>query len=160
MDSSRGSPGLGARRFCGGRDGSSGRLSRRASTGGIGAGCGAGIDLGPILQFVLAIDDHEVIGIQAGAQTDAVASSLRDGDDANFGGVAVGDGVDVGALGTALNGRRRNDSEIVLDVNEQMDIHKLIWKENVVFVAENGFELVGTGSGIDLVVNRSELAGS
>src|SRR5713101_2799121 len=163
MDSSRGSPRLGARRASGWSAGSTGSLRRRASTCGIRAGRGAGIDLGAILQFVLAVYDHEVIGINAGAQADAVAGSLRDGDGINLCGVVLGnrvfgDGIDVSALRAALDSSGGNDGEIVLGIDQEVHIDKLIGEQCVVFVAEDGFELIRARGGIDLVVDGGELA--
>ncbi len=40
-----------------------------------------------------------------------------------------------------------------------MDIHKLIGKENVVFVIEDSLEFVSARRGIDLVVDREEFSG-
>src|SRR5205807_10096778 len=65
----------------------------------------------PILQFVLAVDDHDVARIQARAQADAIAGGLRNGDGANLHGVVVSGGIDVSSLGAALNRSRRNNGE-------------------------------------------------
>src|SRR6267378_62396 len=93
---------------------------RRASNWATRASRGAGIDLGAILQFVLAIDNDDVAGIQSRVQTGAVASCLGDGDGANLRGVVAAGGVDINPLGTALNGGHRNDGEIAFGVHEKV----------------------------------------
>src|ERR1700682_227610 len=116
------------------------------ATGAIRAARGAGINFGAILQFVQAVYNHEVAGIQAGAQADAVASSLRNGHDSNLRGVVGIGGINVSSLGTALNGRGGNDGEVVFDIDEKVGIDKLIGEKSVVRVGKHGFELVRSGS--------------
>ena len=41
-----------------------------------------------------------------------------------------------------------------------MHVHELIGKQNVVFVAEHGFQFVSAGGGVDLIVDAGEGAGS
>ena len=72
----------------------------------------------------------------------------------NFHGVAAFHDINVSALRTALNGGGGNDDQVLFDVDEQMNVHELIGKKNVVLVVENGFEFVGASGGIDLVVDR------
>src|SRR5258708_15137191 len=90
----------------------SGRWRRRVATRAIRTGRGAGIDLSPILQFVLAIDDHNITGIQTCAQANAVAGCLRDGHDANLRGVVGTGGIDVSSLGTAKIRSEEHTSEL------------------------------------------------
>src|SRR6266576_2651534 len=64
-----------------------GRRDDGAATCALRGGRGAGINFGAILQFVQAVYNHEVAGIQAGAQADTVAGGLRDSHDSNLRGV-------------------------------------------------------------------------
>src|SRR3984893_3880072 len=131
-----------------------------AAACGIRAGRGAGINFGAILQFVQAVNNHAVSGIQAGAQADTVASGLCDGYNSNLRGVVGIGGINVSSLGTALNGRGGNDGEVVLGVDEKVDIDKLIGEESVVRVRKHGFELVCAGGYVDLIIDGLELPAS
>ena len=83
---------------------------------------------------------------------------MRHGNVVDLDRVALCDDVNVSALRAALNRRKRNQTQIALGVHQQVGIHKLLWKENVVFVVEDRFELVGSGGGIDLIVDGEKFA--
>src|SRR5207249_10736010 len=113
---------------------------------------------GPILQLVLAIDNHDITGIQTRAHADAVAGSLRDGDGINSRNRVLrrgvfSDTIDISTLWAALNGSSGNDGEIALGVDEQVHVDKLIGEKGVVGIAKDGLELIGPGSRINLIVN-------
>src|SRR5258708_35750076 len=91
----------------------------------------AGIDLRPILKFVLTVNHDDITGIQAGAQAHVVTGSLRDGHDSNLDRVIGAGGVDISSLGTALNGRGGNDHEVMLCFHQKMDVDKLVRGERV-----------------------------
>src|SRR6266436_5926335 len=136
----------------------SGRRRPRAAIHAIRAGRSAWIDSGPILQLVLAIDNHDITGIQTRAQADAVAGSLRDGNGINSRNRVLRSGVfsdtiEVSTLRAALNGSSRNDGEIALGIDEKVHVDKLIGEKGVVGVAKDGLEFIGTGSRINLIVN-------
>jgi len=80
------------------------------------------------LQFVLAIDNDDVAGIQSRVQTDAVASCLRDGDAANLRCAVAAGSVNISPLGAALNGGDRNDNEITFGVHEKVYVDELLGK--------------------------------
>src|SRR5258708_12788670 len=122
----------------------SGRWRRRVATRSSGTGRGGGIDLSPILEFVLAIDDHNITGIQTCAQANAVAGCLRDGHDANLRGVVGTGGIDVSSLGTALNGSGGNVGELLLVVNEKVDVDELIWGKSLLVLCKNCIYPVST----------------
>jgi hypothetical protein len=126
------------RALIGGRKGGAATCTIRAARG-------AGINFGAILQFVQAVYNHGVSGIQAGAQADTVASGLRDGHDSNLRGVVGIGGINVSSLGTALNGRGGNDGEVALGIDEKVDIDELIGEKSVVCVRKRGFEFVCAG---------------
>src|SRR2546429_654914 len=137
---------------------------RRAATRTIRAGRGAGIDLGPILQFVLAVDDHDITRIQAGAQAHAVAGGLRDEHGINFrndilGSRVFSDGIKVSTLRATLDGSGGNDGEIMFGVNKKVDVDELIGEKGVVDIAKDGLELVGPGGQINLIVDGLEFSG-
>src|SRR6266446_4848474 len=146
----RGASGL-RRAFASGR-------RRRASIWAARANRGAGIDLGAVLQFVLAIDNDDVAGIQSRVQTDAVASCLRNSDGANLRCAVAAGSVDISSLGAALNGGDRNDNEITFGVHEKVYVDELVGEERVVLVAEDGLELVSSGGYINLVVDGLKFA--
>ena len=83
---------------------------------------------------------------------------MGDGNNADIHGIAAGNDVDVSALGPALEGRGPNDNQILFGVHEHVDVHELIREEDIVFIREDGFELVGPRSGIDLVVDGGQFA--
>ena len=137
------------------------RCGRRAAARAVRATGRARIDFGPILQLVLAIDDHGVAGIQTCTQAHTVPCRLSDGDRANLRSRVFGRGIfsnriNVSSLGSALNGGGGDDSEIKLCVHEKVDIHKLIGEERVVGVVKYGFELVSSSRRINLIVDGLE----
>ena len=130
----------------------------RAATRTIRAGRRTRIDFGPILQLVLAIDDDDITGIQTGTQADAVASSLRNGDGINFrnrilASEVFSDSIEVSTLRATLNGSSGNYGQIAFDVDEKVHVDKLIGEKSVVGIAEDGLELIRSGSRINLIVD-------
>src|SRR5262249_9698269 len=83
---------------------------------------------------------------------------LRDRDVLNLDGIALGDGVDVGALRTTLQRSQRNETEIAFGVDQKMGVDELIGEELIVFVAEDRLELIGAGGCVDLVVDGEQFA--
>src|SRR5690242_17771611 len=59
--------------------------------------------------------------------------------------------VNKGTLRTALNRGHRDNQDATLDIKPKFHIHKLIWKQDIVFVVKHGFQLGGTGGDVDLV---------
>src|SRR5208282_193534 len=55
------------------------------------------------------------------------------------GGLVTLNQVDISALGVALNRRSRDQSRIVLRVDEQFDVHELAREKSVVGVVKDGF---------------------
>src|SRR5260370_2715777 len=111
----------------------------------------------------MAIDDHDVTGIQSGAQANAVAGSLSDSDGGDFrngvlGSRVFGDGVDVRALRAPLNSSCGNDDEIALCTDEKMDIDKLIGEKSVVSITKDGLQLICTSRQINLIVDGQEFS--
>ncbi len=101
--------------------------------------------------------------MQTGAQANAVAGRLRNGDRIYFCGRFLGSRIfrsriDVSALGPALNRRGGNNGEVVQRVNEQVDIHKLVRKERIISVGKHGLELVRPGGQVDLIVDGLEFS--
>ena len=118
-----------------------------------------GVDFAAVLKLVLAVNDDDVSCIDAAAQANTVAGGLSDANRTDFDGVIAAHGVDIRSLRSALDGWRGHDREIVLGVDEQVHVHKLIGKERIVAIVENGLQLVRAGGGIDLIVNGKKLAG-
>lgn len=116
-------------------------------------------DLAAVLQLVLPVDDDEFAAVETGAEANEISSGLCQSDGPNLDGVVRIDGVHVGALGPALDGGGGHDDQILLNVDEKMNIHKLIGEEQVLAVVEDGFELVSAGSGVDLVVDGEKFTG-
>src|SRR5260370_42524172 len=95
-------------------------------------------------QFGVAIDDHDVTGIQTRTQADAVAGSLRDSDWIDLRNRVLRrrvfrNGIEISTLWAALNGSDGNDDEIALCTDEKMDIDKLIGEKSVVCITKDGF---------------------
>ncbi len=75
----------------------------------------------------------------------------------NFNRIPVADDVNVGALRTTLKRSERYQTKIVPGVHEEMSVDELVGKETAVFVVEDGFQLIGSGGDINLIVNGEEL---
>src|SRR5579863_6887604 len=119
---------------------------------------GASEDLAAILKLVLPVNYDDISRVDPRTDTDIVAGSLGQGNNVDIHGIAAGNNIDVSALGPALDGSGGYDNQILFRVHEHMHVHKLIREEDIVFIREDGFELVRTRSGIDLVVNGGQLA--
>ena len=83
--------------------------------------------IGLFLQFVLAVGHYYFTwGKTAGDNREIVLrESNRDRPD--FDGIILLRREDIGALGTPLNGSCRNHRTILVGVQQQADIHELIW---------------------------------
>ncbi len=75
------------------------------------------------------------------------------------GGLVALNRVDISALGVALNRRSRNQSHIVLRVDEQFDVHELAREKSVVFVVKDGFEFQGSRGWVDDIIESQQCAG-
>src|SRR5208282_6648221 len=75
------------------------------------------------------------------------------------GGLVTLNRVDEGALGVALNRLRRNQSRILLRVDEEFDIDELAGEESVVRVVKDGFEFQGPGGWVNDVIESQQRAG-
>src|SRR5262249_49737385 len=115
-------------------------------------------DFAAILQLVLTVDHYRLAWVQAPAQANVAAGGLRNRDHANLDAVVGAHGVDIRSLRAALNGRSGNNSQVMLGVDQQMHVHKLIGKKRVVRIVETGFQLVGAGCGIDLIIDGEQLS--
>src|SRR5579863_9228808 len=135
-----------------------GRLTSCPATRAAASRRGAGENLAAILQLVLPVNHDDISRVDPGTDTDIVASRLGQGNNVDIHGIAAGNNIDVSALGPALDGSGGYDNQILFRVHEHMHVHKLIREEDIVFIREDGFELVRTRSGIDLVVNGGQLA--
>ncbi len=137
------------------------RCTGRGCVGGrIACGRRARNDFAAVLQFVLPVGDDDVPLLQAGGKAGSVTRGLRDRNGTNADDISLTDEINVGALRAALDRGYRNEREIFARVHEQMDVDKLIRKERVVLIIEDGFEFVRSGGGIDLIVDGEKLAGS
>src|ERR1700676_4820049 len=136
-------------------------LALRRSPGWVGRPSGgiAGFNLAAVLQLVLAVNDHGVTRLESLADAHGVTRRKGQRDLLDFHGMVWQRQIDVGALRPALDGRRRNDGDVTFGVHQKMNIYELVGEENIVFVAEDGLQLIGTGGGVDLVVDGKELAG-
>src|ERR1700721_638020 len=112
--------------------------------------------LAAILKLVLTVNYDDIARVDPGTDPDIVAGSLSKGNNVDIHGIAAGNDIDVSALGPALDGSGGDDDQILFDVHEHVDVYELIREEDVVFIRESGFELVGARRGIDLVVDGSE----
>src|SRR5712692_690450 len=124
------------------------------------ARCRAGLDLAAVLQFVLAVNDNHIAGLNSGGDAHIVAGSLRRSDRPGLRHIARRDNVDVNTLRPALNRGGRNYRHAALGVHQQVHVDKLVGEQFISFVLEDGFELVSARRGINLIVNGEELSRS
>src|SRR5712664_755310 len=122
------------------------------------ARCCAGLDLAAVLQFVLAVNDNHIAGLNSGGDAYIVAGSLRRSDRPSLRHIARRDNVDVNALRPALNRGGWNYRHAALGLHQQVHVDELVGEQFISFVFEDGFELVSARRGINLVVNGEELA--
>src|SRR2546427_10267115 len=89
------------------------------------ARCRAGLDLAAILQFVLAVNDHHIAGLNSGGDAYIVAGSLRRSDRPGLCHIARRDNVDVNALRPALNRGGWNYRRAALWVSQRMHVGEM-----------------------------------
>src|SRR5208282_2253411 len=101
-------------------------------------------DFRPIQQLVKATHRNHFLRLKT---LDGSHGSIRrTGDNCPHGSSLITlDHVGKGPLGIALNCRSRNQSHIVLRVDEQLHVHELTRKKSVVSVVKDGFEFQSSG---------------
>src|SRR2546427_5013047 len=86
------------------------------------ARCRAGLDLTAVLQFVLAVNDNHIAGLNSGGDAYIVAGSLRRSDRPGLCHIARRDNVDVNALRPALNRGGWDYTSYAVCVHQQMQV--------------------------------------
>src|SRR6202007_57082 len=109
-------------------------------------------------QFVLAVDDYDIAGIYSCAQSDAVGGGLCDRNALYLGCVVFAPHIYVGALRPALDGGGGHDDQVLFDVGQQMNVDKLVREQKITVVVEDGFQFIGAGRGVDLIVDSEQLS--
>jgi hypothetical protein len=95
----------------------------------------------PLLQFILAIDDNDIAGLETSTDADCGAGGLRYGAVVNFDGVVVSYDVDVSTIGATLKCSKWNQAEVALGIHEQVRVNELIGKEAAVSLLKTAFSL-------------------
>ena len=81
-----------------------------------------------VLQFVLAVRDHDVAGIQTGRDPGNVPVRFGERDKVDFHLVIRADREHVRPLGATQYGGRRHQHHVFLRVHQQVHVHKLVGK--------------------------------
>src|SRR4029077_6704084 len=136
-------------------------IDRRDTSGTTGSGRWsriARLNPAPSLQFVLTIGDDHIPGIEPAANYSGIA--LREGyrDRAVLHGLVWIHGVNECTLRATKDGRGWDHDAVLARLQQEIGVDKLVRPKLVVSVAENSFELRRTGCGINLVVDREQLA--
>ena len=114
-------------------------------------------------QAVRSVHHHAGAGRRAAVEDGqlALGQGNFDGLDLRHG-VALGvlhDGPHKGALHAGLDGRRGHHDGVGAIFHLQVNVDELVGEQGLVLVVEDGLELGGARSGVDLVVSGEQLAG-
>src|ERR1700730_12121137 len=115
-------------------------------------------DLAAVLQLVLTICDHDISRLKSRADSYRVARGERDRDRLDLYGIVFLHQIDIRALRAALNRGSGHNRDVALRVHQEVNVHKLVGKENVFIVVKNAFQFVGAGARVDLIVDGEKLA--
>ncbi len=113
---------------------------------------------GPFPQPVGTVHDHHITGVQTGLYGGLTSLYLTHADRADGHGPVGFDQIDESTLGALLDGRRRNDDNILSNLRQQTGINELIGKQLIVLVFKQGFKPHGPGVGIDLIVDGHKMS--
>ena len=103
------------------------------------AGLGVRFNVTSLLQLVLAISDYQFVRGNTACDFTKVPLCHRNIHVAHFDGFIGLHDVNVIALRTALDSGGRNHSYILLRLQQQVNIHKLIWPQAVRLILEDRF---------------------
>ena len=113
---------------------------------------------GPFPQPVGAVHDHHITGGQTGLYGGLSTLYLTHADRADGHGPVGVDQIDEGTLGALLDGRRRDDDDILSDLRQQAGIDELVGEQLIILVFKQGLKPHGPGVGIDLIVDGQKMS--
>ncbi len=88
----------------------------------------AGVNAAAVLKLVLAVDDDGIARTQTFADGDGVARVERHGHRLNLDAAILLSQVNVGPLWAARDSRSRNDGDVALRIDQQVNVHELVGK--------------------------------